>query len=163
MQKSWYFSQKIGVICDVTREPNIADTIYYCKKKIVKARALYKPEAHINLGTTATLSIRQRPTSSASCIARLHFLRWGSIPFSSRLPSSDHQWSTRGPRNCCTVHTPRTWGQTVCRMHIWLVKAEHLIRSWVALRLYVQPIRILFLILMNVMEVKVRINDIRRH
>ena len=50
------------------------------------------------------------------------------------------------------------WGQTVCRMHIWLVKAESLIQSWVALRIYVQPIRILFLILMNVLQVKVRID-----
>ena len=44
-------------------------------------------------------------------------------------------------------------------MHIWLVKAEPLIRSWLALRLYVQPIRILILILMNVMEVKYRITS----
>ena len=50
---------------------HIADTIYYWKKKIVKARALYMPGAQSNLDTTATLSIRQRPTSSASCIARL--------------------------------------------------------------------------------------------
>ena len=40
------------------------------KKTIVKARALYKPGAHINLGTTATLSMRQRPTSSASVLYR---------------------------------------------------------------------------------------------
>ena len=52
---------------------HIADTIYYWKKKIVKACALYKPGAQSNLDTTATLSIRQRPTSSASCIARLQF------------------------------------------------------------------------------------------
>ena len=53
------------------------------KKTIVKARALYKPGAHINLGTTATLSIRQRTTSSASCIARLQFLIW--VLFHSRV------------------------------------------------------------------------------
>ena len=55
------------------------------KKTIVKARALYKHGAHSNIDTTATLSIRQRPSSSASYIARHQFLRWGSIPFSSRV------------------------------------------------------------------------------
>ena len=54
-------------------------------KTIVKAGALFKHGAHSNLDTTATLSIRQRPTSSASCIARLQFLRWGSVRFSSRV------------------------------------------------------------------------------
>ena len=117
-------------MCRDTRETNIAVTIYCCKKTIVKARALYKHGAHSNVDTTAALSIRQRPTCSASCIARLQFLRWGSIRFSSRVrlvvPSSDHQVSTRCPRNCCTVHvyTPRMWGQTVCRMHILAGKSR---------------------------------------
>ena len=70
-------------MCRDTREPNIADTIYYCKKTIVKARVLYKHGAHSNIDTTATLSIRQRPTSSASCIARLQFLIW--VLFHSRV------------------------------------------------------------------------------
>ena len=43
-------------------------------------------------------------------------------------------------------------------MHIWLVNAEPLIRGWVALRIYVEPILIVFLILINVLEVKVRID-----
>ena len=48
-------------------------------------------------------------------------------------------------------------GKLFVECTFWLVKAEPLIRSRVALRIYVQPIRILFLILMNVLEVKVRI------
>ena len=48
-------------------------------------------------------------------------------------------------------------GKLFVECTFWLVKAEPLSRSRVALRIYVQPIRILFLILMNVLEVKLRI------
>ena len=88
---------------------------------IVKAR----PAAHCNFAAAATLSMRQRQSSSASVIGRLQFLRWGFLRFSSRVspvvPSSDHQISTRGQTNCSPVglHTMMVWRQSFCRMNFF--------------------------------------------
>ena len=57
----------------------IDDKMYLCNKQntIVKARVSYKHGAQA-FPTTATLSTRQRQSSSASVIGRLQFLRCGS-------------------------------------------------------------------------------------
>ena len=52
---------------------------------IVKARGLFTRAAHCNFAAAATLSMRQRQSSSASVIGRLQFVRWGFLRFSSRV------------------------------------------------------------------------------
>ena len=52
---------------------------------IIKALGPFKRAAHCNFAAAATLSMRQRQSSSASVIRRLQFLRWGFLRFSSRV------------------------------------------------------------------------------
>ena len=60
--------------------------VHVCETTIiVKARSRFKRAAHCNFAAAATLSMRQRQSSSASVIGRLQFLRWGFLRFSSRV------------------------------------------------------------------------------
>ena len=56
------------------------------KQQLLSKRGVpFKRAAHCNFAAVATLSMRQRQSSSVSVIGRLQFLRWGFLLFSSRV------------------------------------------------------------------------------
>ena len=159
MQKSWYLSQKIGVICDVQRYTRAKYCRYYLLtvKKELSKRVLSISTEHI------AILIQRYAVNTSAANQQCVLYRTSSIFKVGFYDLLCHLATTRCPPGVQEIAAQYMYihrgcgGKLFVECTFWLVKAEPLIRSRVALRIYVQPIRILFLILMNVLEVKLRI------